>query len=133
MACRSSGTRQAAVNYITEIREFYSRLLIIPLSAHAQALWHRLMYHWNNAFWRLPLAGLSESQLCGEVGLNHKQFIKARLELVNGGYVQHIPQKGRMPPLYNMVILSAQRAICETPLYNCENDGLTSYDYDMEE
>lgn len=105
MARKIRDIRTKNINYITEIREFYSRLLLVPLSAAAQALWHRLMFHWNTSYWRTPLRGLSESQLRGEVGLTHKKFLQARAELVEGGYIGHEVQAGRTPPLYHMISL----------------------------
>ena len=92
------------MNYLRQIVGFYSTLEVKPLSARSQALWHCLMWHYNSARWRSPIV-VSESVLCGELGLSHKQFLTARKELVEGGYIIHNHQQGRKPASYEILSL----------------------------
>ena len=99
----------AAMNYLKQISEFNSRLEIVNLSARSQALWYCLMWHYNKAFWRAPLV-ISESTLRGELSLTHKQFLAARKELIDGGFIIHYPKQGKKPTSYDIVDLSTERA-----------------------
>jgi len=94
------------MNYLRELLAFHAACIVSPVSARAMALWYTLMYFSNMARWRFPIT-VSEAQLRGTAGgLNHEQFIKARKELVEGGYVQHFPQAGNRAAKYKMIELS---------------------------
>ena len=94
------------MNYLRELLAFHAACLVSPVSARAMALWYTLMYFSNMARWRFPIT-ISEAQLRGAAGgLNHEQFIKARRELVDGGYLHHFPQPGNRAAKYTMTELS---------------------------
>ena len=93
------------MNYLRELLAFHGACMVNPVSARAMALWYMLMYYSNLARWRFPIT-VSESQLRGAIGLNHDQFIRARRELVEGGYIKHMPQAGNKAARYTMVKLS---------------------------
>ena len=93
------------MNYLKQIWSFHGRLLTHPLSARAIALWYMMMHHAAAAKWRTPMS-IAEATLRGELTLEHKQFLSARKELVEGGYIVHEPQAGRMAPHYMMIDLS---------------------------
>lgn len=92
------------MNYLRLITGFYARLEICPLSARSQALWHTLVWHCNKARWQQPIQ-LHELVLRGELSLTHKQFLAARSELIEGGYIEHIIHQGRTPASYNIIDL----------------------------
>jgi len=93
------------VNYLKELLAFHRELRRQPVSARAMALWYTLMYYSNQAMWRFPVT-VSEPELRGSLGLNHDQFIRARRELVEGGYLKHFPQPGNRAAKYTMVKLA---------------------------
>lgn len=113
------------MNYLRQIAEFNGRLQVVPLSARAQALWYCLMWHANSAWWRSPLS-LAESTLRGELGLNHDQFLRARAELVQSGYVETRPQAGRKACHYYIIDLEQQRKADEErrEIYGAAGVGL---------
>lgn len=93
------------MNYLRELLAFHASCVVAPVSARAMALWYTLMYFSNLARWRFPII-VSEAQLRGSLGLNHDQFIRARRELVEAGYLRHFPQPGNKAAKYTIVKLS---------------------------
>ena len=93
------------MNYLRELLAFHATCIISPVSARAMAMWYTLMYFSNMARWHFPIT-IWEMQLRGQIGLNHEQFINARKELVEGGYVIHHRQLGNKAAKYTMVQLS---------------------------
>ncbi len=93
---------ETAGGWITEIRYFYIRQTMDPLSAHAQALWHYLMYRANNTFWKFPLV-LRATELSGALNMSVSSVKKARAELVNGGYLLHERQTGNRAAQYYLL------------------------------
>lgn len=88
--------------WISEIRYFYIRQLAFPLSPHAQALWHWLMWKLNSAFWCQPIK-LSLAELAGGTKMSPSMVKKARAELIEGGYIIHEPMGGARPASYLML------------------------------
>ncbi len=85
--------------WISEIRYFYVHQSMEPLSAHAQALWHYLMYRANNTFWSFPLV-IRVTELSGALNMSVSAVKKARAELVKGGYLLHERQQGNQAARY---------------------------------
>lgn len=98
------------MNYIKQINAFYSRLLLSPLSARGQALWFYLMHCYNTTHWQSPVV-VSEATIRGALTLTHKQFLAARKELVDGGYIIHYAKEGRKPASYEVVRLGEDGGI----------------------
>ena len=80
--------------WISEIRFFYKRQTLYPLSPHAQALWGWLMWRANEVFWQFPLR-LSLAEIAGGTRMSVSMVKKARHELVEGGYLLHEKYGGR--------------------------------------
>ena len=74
--------------WLNEIRYFYKRQVAAPISPHAQALWHWLMWRANNVFWQFPLR-LSVPEIAGGTKMSTAMVKRARAELVQGGYLLH--------------------------------------------
>lgn len=98
------------MNYLTQIMEFYSRLEVAPLNARAQAFFHCLMYHFNKSRWRSPLI-LPEAVFIGELQFSHRQFLQARRELVENGYVNYYQQPGNKSAHYGLIDLEELRKL----------------------
>lgn len=88
--------------WLSEIRFFYRRQSLRPLSANGQVLWHYLMYRANEAFWQWPVR-LSLMELAGGTRLPPTAVKRARRELVEAGYVLHEEGRGRQPAGYVML------------------------------
>lgn len=91
-------------SYLSQINDFEACMANEPVSARARALWYRLMYHWNRAYWQQPII-LSETVIRGELDLSHRQFLSARAELKGAGYIIHKAQGGRKAGKYWIKIL----------------------------
>lgn len=89
----------AAGGWLSEIRYFYKRQVAEPLSPHAQALWHWLMWRANNVFWQFPLR-LSVMEMAGGTKMSQTMVKKARSELIRGGYLVHEAYGGSRPGGY---------------------------------
>ena len=83
---------------MSEIRGFYARQAISPVSCTAQALWHYLMYRANSVWWAMPLIVRNE-EVQGALGLKPWAFKEARRELVAGKFLVVEPQGGSRPSL----------------------------------
>jgi len=88
--------------WIAEIKYFYMRQSLSPLSAEAQALWHYLMYRANAAFWQMPLI-LQTAEIAGAVKLSESSFKRARKALEEGGYLIVEAQGGRRQSHYYLM------------------------------
>lgn len=87
---------------MAEVKVFYARQAIAPLSVQAQAMWQYFMYLANTNFYIFPLV-LGEMQIRGTVGISHGAFISARKELVEGEYVRYVKQPGRRKAHYYII------------------------------
>ncbi|MBR5272400.1 MAG: hypothetical protein IKU25_03275 [Clostridia bacterium] len=90
------------INYLVEIRAFYEFLERNPLSHKAIALWHGLMYLWNQSFWRedfTPAMG-SISTRCG---MGKNAILSARDELITAGILKVEEQGKRQFTRYTLV------------------------------
>lgn len=87
------------MNYIKQINLFYTELKVKPVSGLAQALYFLLLHYSNLASWRSPIS-VGELVLRGELQITHKAFLKAREELKEGGYIEHVPRLGKKPAFY---------------------------------
>lgn len=85
--------------WLNEIRFFYKRQVMLPLSPHAQALWHYLMWRANCVFWQFPLR-LSLYELSGGTKMSTSMVKRARAELMDGGYILHEAFGGNKPAGY---------------------------------
>ena len=85
--------------WLNEIRFFYKRQVMLPLSPHAQALWHYLMWRANNVFWQFPLR-LSLAEIAGGTKMSASMVKRARGELTKGGYILHEAFGGNKPAGY---------------------------------
>lgn len=90
------------MNYMAEVKVFYARQAIAPLSVQGQAIWQYFMFLANANFYVFPLV-LGEMQIRGTVGMSHGAFVGARKELVAGGYIVYEPQPGRKKAHYYIV------------------------------
>lgn len=85
--------------WLNEIRFFYKRQVMLPLSPHAQALWHYLMWRANNVFWQFSLR-LSLAELAGGTKMSVPMVKRARAELTESGYILHEAFGGNKPAGY---------------------------------
>lgn len=99
-------------SYITQINDFEMSMQYAPVSARARALWYRLMHYWNKAYWNQPLI-LTETTIRGDLNLTHGQFLNARKELKDEGYIIHKAQGGRKPGQYWIKILRPPESLIE--------------------
>jgi len=76
------------MNYITEILAFYDWLIENPISANAQALWHRLMAYNNDFGWRSEFT-VTNGRLCEDLCISQSELIKIRTLLHEKGLIEY--------------------------------------------
>lgn len=106
--------------WMSEIRYFYATQTERPLSAHAQAVWHYLMYRANGVWWRLPLV-LRTGELAGALKMSVSAVKKARKELVDGKYILHESQSGNKAACYYLLSMVRQGELIRRPDDRKEN------------
>ena len=65
------------MNYILEINAFYAWLVQNPISANAQALWHRLMAYCNAFNWADDFT-LTNGRLVEDLGISRQEIDRVR-------------------------------------------------------
>ena len=73
-----------SVNYMLEIKSFYTWLEMHPLKAGAISLWHALMNQWNHAYWTEDFSPAMQL-LVVRSGLSKSSVLRARQELIDAG------------------------------------------------
>jgi hypothetical protein len=90
------------MNYLVEIRLFYDRIEIAPLSSGAMILWHTLMYLMYKAGWPQELA-VSIGTLMARSQLERRGVYRARIILRDNGYIEFREQGGNRSALYKII------------------------------
>jgi hypothetical protein len=100
------------MNYLLEMKAFYDRLEVKPLSSSAIALWYALMHINNKTGWTeefsVPVTVLSLKS-----GLSDRSLSNARNELKTKGYIDFKSRSGNRSAVYRINRLSAKFA--DTP------------------
>lgn len=97
------------MNYLLEIRAFYDRLEVKPLSASAIALWHALMHTCNKTGWAEEFS-VAVTVLSHKSGLSERSVANARNELKTKGYIDFKSRSGNRSAIYKLNRLSANIA-----------------------
>ncbi|MRG86030.1 helix-turn-helix domain-containing protein [Salinibacillus xinjiangensis] len=85
------------MNYIKEIKAFYTQIQTNPISHNANSLWHALMHVNNLTGWK-PQFTVAQSVLQSNSGLSKTSFKRARNELVEKGYIHYRTRGGNRAP-----------------------------------
>jgi hypothetical protein len=97
------------MNYLLEMKAFYDRLEVKPLSSSAIALWYALMHINNKTGWTeefsVPVTVLSLKS-----GLSDRSLSNARNELKTKGYIDSKSRSGNRSAVYKINRLSAKFA-----------------------
>jgi hypothetical protein len=97
------------MNYLLEMKAFYDRLEVKPLSSSAIALWYALMHINNKTGWTeefsVPVTVLSLKS-----GLSERSISNARNELKTKGYIDFKSRSGNRSTVYKINRLSAKFA-----------------------
>lgn len=102
------------MNYIVEINAFYQHQETNPLSISARSLWHTLMQINNRAGW-IKVFTVAVSTLCDKANLSESAFKRARIELVEKGYIYYKSRGGSLAAQYQM-ITAEEYALNETSM-----------------
>lgn len=94
------------MNYLLEIKAFYDKLEVKPLSPSAIALWHALMHIGNKTGW-VEEFSVAVSVLSLKSGLSERSVSNARNELKTKGYIHFRSRSGNRSALYQMISLPA--------------------------
>lgn len=97
------------MNYILEIKAFYDRLEVKPLSSSAIALWHALMHINNKTGWSKEFS-VPVTVLSLKSGLSERSVSNARNELKTKGYIDFKSRSGNRSAVYILNHLSANFA-----------------------
>jgi hypothetical protein len=114
------------MNYLIEIKAFYDRLEVKPLSSSAIALWHALLHINNKIGWAeefsVPVTVLSLKS-----GLSERSVSNARNELKTKGYIDFKSRSGNRSAVYKLKSLSANFA---DKLSDTVSDSLSDFTSD---
>ena len=92
------------MDYFKQIKAFYSRQLINPLTSPDVSLWHALMYQSNALGWPTEF-NVPMSTLCIYTGLSTSAVKRSRNNLATGGLIKWHQRKGRASASYSLVAL----------------------------
>ncbi len=92
------------MNYLAEIRLFYDRLEMTPLSPAAIALWHGLMYLAHKAGWPEELS-IPVSTLEARAQLERRNVYRTRMALKEVGLIDFREREGNRSALYKLIPL----------------------------
>ena len=95
------------MNYIAEVKAFYDRLELNPLTAPAIALWHALVSIANKSGWQQEFTA-SVSILMLKSGLNAQAIKRARNQLEQKGYITWRSRGGNQSAIYHLNSLVVQ-------------------------
>ena len=95
------------MNYISEVKAFYDRLELNPLTAPAIALWHALVSIANKSGWQQEFT-VSVSILMLKSGLNAQAIKRARNQLEQKGYITWRTRGGNQSAIYHLNSLVVQ-------------------------
>ena len=94
--------KKKEINYILQIKCFYEWMQRNDLSASAIALWHGLMYMWNQSFWESRFTP-AMSSIIARTGLSKSTVYRAREELVLAGLLKVRETKKCSAAVYKLV------------------------------
>lgn len=98
------------MNYISEINEFYNWIMLNPIPADAQALWHVLMQINNrnavkigaNYYWRVQFT-VSNSTLLSILAFSRQQLNRMRNVLIQQRRIVYAKGKGNQSGTYTII------------------------------
>ena len=90
------------INYLFQIRAFYEWMERNELSSGAIALWHALMYLWNQSFWKEEFTPAMNS-IVARSGMSRASVFKYRKELCESGLLEIFERGGRQLTCYKLV------------------------------
>lgn len=92
-----------SVNYLLEIKSFYTWLEMHPLKAGAIALWHALMNYWNFTYWTKDFSPAMQI-LTIRSGLSKSSVLRAREELISAGRLRIFESGKRALTRYEIIL-----------------------------
>lgn len=92
------------MDYFKQIKAFYSRQLINPLTSPDVSLWHALMFQSNALGWPTEF-NVPMSTLCIYTGLSTSAVKRSRNNLATVGLIKWHQRKGRASASYSLVAL----------------------------
>ena len=98
------------MNYIAEINAFYAWQVQNPISANAQALWHRLMSYCNAFNWADDFT-ITNGRLVEDLGISRQELDRVRNVLCQKGIIEYEKGNGNQCGTYKIISFASQ----ETP------------------
>ena len=97
------------MNYISEINAFYIWLTRNPISANAQALWHRLMSYCNTFNWAEHFT-ITNGRLVEDLNISRQELDRVRNLLCQKGLIGYDKGTGSQCGTYTMLSLVSQKS-----------------------
>ena len=90
------------MNYISEINAFYDWLIRNPISANAQALWHRLMAYCNTFSWAENFT-ITNGRLVEDLNISRIELDRVRNILSQKGLIEYEKGNGNQCGTYKII------------------------------
>ena len=97
------------MNYIEQLNSFFDLLYTKPLSTSAICL-YMILFHLNNKCGWLKEFTVANMTIQGLTGMSRNQLHKARLELIQNGYVNYKKGNGNQSGRYLLVRFDTQKS-----------------------
>src|SRR5574344_2047077 len=113
------------MNYMTEIKLFYTWIETHSLGSNEIALWHGLMFIANCSGWVTEL-NIPISMLESRTGLSRSSLFRARSNLCRVGLIEYKSRGGRLSATYTLCSLELHFA-SQIETQNVAQDNLESH------
>ena len=110
------------MNYITEINAFYHWLVGNPISANAQALWHRLMAYCNRFSWAEYFT-VTNGRLTDDLSISKPELDRIRNILCQKGLIVYVKGSGNQCGSYKIISFASQNNANPETQTGCKPDA----------